>query len=295
VAARKGIVTFGLVSIPVELHVAARSTSLDFDLLHEKDQSRIKYKHEKDQSRIKYKLWCVDEDREVARKEVVKGYKADGGYVVMEDEDFEKAERATSRAVDVVQFVDEAEVDPVYLERSYWVAPQADAERAYQVLLAAMREAKKAAVVTFVMSNRQQYALLRADGDRLALHTLYYGDEVRDFVPDRRPAKPDKREVAFAAQYIEALTKPFEPGRYRDEYREKLLAIIHAKADGREAKLPEAPRPPGKVVSLVEALRASVEHVRKPLAKAEAGRRARPASSPRRRPAARRARAKKAA
>src|SRR5436309_8161676 len=153
-AARKGIITFGLVSIPVELHVAARSTSLDFDLLHKKDQSRIQYK-----------LWCKEEDTEVARKDTVKGYAVGGRYVILDEEDFDKAERATSRAIDVVHFVELDEVDPIYLERSYWVAPEKGMERAYQVLLRAMREAERAAVVTFVMSRRQQYAFLRADGE----------------------------------------------------------------------------------------------------------------------------------
>jgi DNA end-binding protein Ku len=283
-AARKGIVTFGLVSVPVELHVAARSTSLDFDLLHDKDRSRIQYK-----------LWCVEEDGEVSRRDVVKGYKTARGYVVVEDEDFEKAERATSRAIDVIQFVDEAEVDPVHLERSYWVGPQPDTERAYAVLLLAMRNTRKAAVVTFVMSNRQQYALLRADGDRFALHTLYYADEVREFQADWRPVKPNKREVEFAEQYVEALTGPFEPGRYHDEYREKLLAIIEAKAEGREAELPEAPKPSAKVVNLVEALRASVETVRKPLARAEPRREARTGARQRKRGRGHRTRHERAA
>src|SRR5262245_54617116 len=168
-AVRKGVIVFGLVSIPVELHVAARSTTLDFDLLHAKDEGRIRYK-----------LWCEEESREVSRKETVKAYRVNGQYVVMEPEDFEKAERATSRAIEVRRFVSLASVDPIYFERSYWVAPGDEAERSYQVLLEAMRSTKTAAVVTFVMSDRQQVALLRAASDRLALHTLYYGDEVRE-------------------------------------------------------------------------------------------------------------------
>jgi DNA end-binding protein Ku len=265
-AVRKGIVTFGLVSIPVELHVAARSQSLDFDLLHRSCKTPIKYR-----------LYCPTHDAEVSRKEVVKGYKVNGGYVVVEPEDFEKAERATSRAIEVVQFVDESTVDPVYLERSYWVGPQPDMERPYQVLLDALRESGKAAIVTFVMSNRQQYALLRADGDRLALHTLYYGDEVRELDADWKHPKPSPQEVKFAGQLIDALTKKFEPSAFHDEYRERLEEIIRAKASGKELELPEAPKPKGKVVDLMEALRQSVAQVRKPPAKA-----ARARSRPRR-------------
>jgi DNA end-binding protein Ku len=278
-AARKGIITFGLVSVPVELHVAARPVTLDFDMLHARDQGRIQYK-----------LWCAAEDHEVPRKETVKGYKVGEQYVIMDDEDFEKAERATSRAIEVVQFVSLSEVDPVYLETSYWVGPQADAGRAYSVLQMAMAKAGKGAVVTFVGGRRQHYALLRPDGDRLALHTLYHGDEVRDFEVSGRGAQPDPREIELAGQFIEALTKPFDPEKYRDEYRETLLGIIRAKAEGQEIELPAAPAPAPKVANLMEALRASVEHVRKPLARAEAP--AAEAKRPGRRPAARTARAR---
>jgi DNA end-binding protein Ku len=250
-AARKGLITFGLVSIPVALHVAARSTTLDFDLLHAKDKSRIKYK-----------LWCQEEDAEVRRKETVKGYKVGSGYV--DDEDFEKAEQATSRSIDVRHFVDLDAVDPIYLETSYWVGPQEDSERAYEVLLRAMTRKKKGAVVTFVMGRRQHYALLRPDGDKMALHTLYYGDEVRALEADWKHPKPGDKEIGFAEQLIDALSSDFTPEKYEDEYRETLLKIIRAKAEGKEVE-----PPPAKVRNLMDALRQSVDAVRKPLATAE--------------------------
>src|SRR5262245_8395601 len=219
-AARKGIITFGLVSIPVTLHVAARSTTLDFDLLHEKDESRIKYK-----------LWCQEEDKEVPRGETVKGYRVGGGYVIVDEADFDKAEQATSRAIDVRHFVDLDAVDPVYLEKSYWVGPQGDSERAYEVLLTAMTRKQKGAVVTFVMSRRQQYALLRPDDGKFALHTLYYGDEVRALEADWKHSRPGDKEVAFAEKFIEAMSSEFTPEKYEDEYRETLLKIIRGKAE----------------------------------------------------------------
>jgi DNA end-binding protein Ku len=252
-AARKGLITFGLVSIPVALHVAARSTTLDFDLLHAKDKSRIKYK-----------LWCQEEDEEVKRAETVKAYKMGGGYVVMDDEDFEKAEQATSRSIEVRHFVDLDAVDPVYLETSYWVGPQADSERAYEVLLRAMARKKKAAVVTFVMSRRQHYALLRADDDKMALHTLYYGDEVRDLPTDWKRARPADKEITFAEQLIDSLSSDFTPEKYEDEYRATLLKIVRAKAKGRDLDMPSVEKPPAKVSNLMDALRQSVDAVRKP-------------------------------
>jgi len=256
-AVRKSIITFGLVSVPVELHVAARSQTLDLDLLHASDKTPIKYR-----------LYCPKHEREVERKEVVKGYKLNGGYVILDDEDFEKAERAASRAIEVVRFVAADEVDPLYLERSYYVTPQSDSERPYQVLLEAMQRTEKLAVVTFVMSNRQQYAVLRPAGDKLALHTIYYGDEVREVEADWRAGRAKPEEVRFAEQLIEALTGKFTPREYHDEYRDKLMAVIRAKAAGKEIELPEARKPPAKVVSLTDALRQSLEAVRKPAAAA---------------------------
>jgi DNA end-binding protein Ku len=275
-AVRKGIITFGLVSIPVELHVAARPASLDFDLLHAKDRGRIKYK-----------LWCAEEDREVARKDTVKGYKVGGDYVVLDDEDLDRAERATSRAVDVVHFVDLDQIDPIYLERSFYVGAQPDLARGYQVLLTAMRNTKTAAVVTFVMNRRQHYALLRPDEDTLVLHTLYYADEVQAFEKDWKASRPNEREVDFAEQYIKALRQDFEPERYHDQYRKTLLEVIRAKAKGKAVELPEAPKPRAKVVDLVKALQASVDQLRKPLARAEGKRPAAGAPAGRPRKAAR--------
>ena len=165
----------------------------------------------------------------------------------------------------------------------HWVGPQEDSERAYEVLLRAMTRRKKAAVVTFVMSRRQHYALLRADDDKMALHTLYYGDEVRPLDADWKHPKPGDKEITFAEQLIDSLSADFTPDKYEDEYRQTLLKIIRAKADGKKVELPAADRPPAKVRNLMDALRQSVDAVRKPLARAE-GRGARRAAGRARRP-----------
>jgi DNA end-binding protein Ku len=257
-AARKGIITFGLVSIPVELHVAARPVTIAFHQVHAVCGSRINYR-----------VHCPTCEREVERKELVRGHPWDGGFVVMDEDDFEKAAKASSRAIDVVQFVDQAVVDPVYLETSYYIAPQPDMGRAYSVFLKALQNTKKAALVTFVMSNRQHYALLRAHADRLLLHTLYYADEVRPLETASTLTKPGEQEVNFAEQYIEALSKDFDPEQYKDEYRETLGAIIRAKAEGQEIQVPEAAPAPPETADLMEALRRSVEQARKPPARVE--------------------------
>jgi DNA end-binding protein Ku len=262
-AARKGIITFGLVSIPVELHVAARPLGIAANLLHAVCRSRIRQQ-----------WYCPTCESTVQRGELVRGYALDGGYVVLEDQELDQLEAASSRAIDVVEFVDASEVSPLYLETSYYVTPQKDTERAYEVLLAAFTEAKKAAVVRFVASGRQNYAVIQAIDGMLVLHTLYYRDEVRTLEASWKRPSPHAEEVRLARQFIDALTRRFDPDQYHDEYRERLAALIQAKAEGQTVPLPAAPAAPAKVVDLMEALRQSVEQVRKPPAKASAGREA---------------------
>jgi DNA end-binding protein Ku len=257
-AARKGIITFGLVSIPVELSVAARPLGIAANFLHGECKSRIRQQ-----------WFCPTCDRIVQRTELVRGYPVNGGHVVLDDQELEQLEAASSRAIDVVEFVDLGEVNPLYLETSYYVTPQKDAERAYEVLLAALREAKRAAVVRFVVSGRQNYAVLRADDGVLVLHTLYYADEVRGVDATWKRPTPLPQEVQFAGQFIEALRKRFDPAQFHDEYREQLAALLQAKAAGQPVPLPAAVPAPPKVVSLMEALRQSIEQVKKPPAKAE--------------------------
>jgi DNA end-binding protein Ku len=259
-ASRKGIITFGLVSIPIELHVAARPLAIAGNLLHSPCQSRIRQQ-----------WYCPSCERTVERGELVRGYPANGSYVILEDQELEQLEAASSRAIDVVEFVDASEVSSLYLETSYYVTPQEDTERAYEVLLAALNEAKKVAVVRFVASGRQNYAVIHAAEGVLVLHTLYYRDEVRTLETTWKRPTPHPDEVRLARAFIAALAKDFDPAKYHDEYRERLGALIQARAQGQTVALPAAPAAPGKVIDLMEALRQSVEQVKTP-GSGEAGR-----------------------
>jgi len=270
-----GVITFGLVSIPVKLYVAARPETVSFNQLHAVCQSRLRQK-----------LYCPTCERDVERSEIVKGYKHDGGYVIMDDADFEAAEREGSRALEVLEFVDVESVDPVYLERSYYLAPQDASERAYHVLLGALAEAKKAAVVRFVMGTREYHALLRGGDGKLVLHTLYYADEVRDLEARWKTVQPSPQEIELAIKLVEALARDFDPTKYHDEHRAKLLELIQAKGEGKPIPAPTERREPAKVVNLMEALRQSVEQVKKPLAKAEPVARPAAAAKPKRAAAA---------
>jgi DNA end-binding protein Ku len=253
-----GVVSFGLVSIPVKLYVAARPETVSFNQLHSVCHSRLRQK-----------LYCPTCERDVERAEIVKGYKRGDDWVIMDDADFEVGEREGSRALEVLEFVEAESVDPVYLERSYYLAPQEGSERAYHVLLSALAEARKAAVVRFVMGTREYHALVRAGDGKLVLHTLYYADEVRELEVRWKAVQPTPQEVELGIKLVEALARDFDPTKYHDEHRTKLMELIQAKADGRAVAAPPERREPAKVVNLLEALRQSVEQVKKPLAKAE--------------------------
>ncbi|MGH7321688.1 MAG: Ku protein [Candidatus Rokuibacteriota bacterium] len=254
-----GVVTFGLVSIPVKLYVAARPETVSFNQLHAACHSRLKQK-----------LYCPTCERDVERAEIVRGYKLNG-YVVMDDADFEATERDASRALEVLEFVNAATVDPVYLERSYYLAPQEASERAYHVLLRALSESGKAAIVSFVMGTRQYHALLRPGDGKLVLHTLYYADEVRELEAKWKAVEPSADEVALGIKLIDALAKEFDPAKHADEHRTKLMELIRAKGEGRAVVVPEERPVAAKVIDLMDALRQSIEQVKKPLAKAEPG------------------------
>lgn len=258
---RKGVISFGLVSIPVQFYVGARSLTVGFNQLHVPCKSRIQYK-----------VYCPTCERNVERSEILRAYKLNG-YVAMDDADFASVEQATSRAVEVLEFVNVASVDPIYFETSYYLGPQKDSERPYFVLVEALRQAGKAAVVRFVMGSRQHHALIRAAEEKLLLHTLYYADEVRELLEagDWKRVKPAAEEVDLARQFIEALSKDFEAEKYHDEYRERLTQIIRAKAEGEPVALPAAPPAPAKVINLMEALRRSVDQVKRPPTKVQPG------------------------
>lgn len=276
-----GVISFGLVSIPVKLYVAARPETVSFNQLHAPCRSRLRQK-----------LYCPTCARDVERDEIVRGYKLDG-YVILEEAEIESAGQEASRALEVLEFVDLASVDPVYLERSYYLAPQEASERAYHVLLRALAESGKAAVVRFVMGTRQYHGLLRAGDGRLVLHTLYYADEVRELEARWKAVEPTADEVQLGVKLVEALSRDFDPTKYHDAYREQLLALIRAKAEGRPAATPAPRAEPAKVVDLMDALRQSIEQVRKPLARAEPpraaarGRKAEPPARPARKAARR--------
>ena len=252
-----GSISFGLVTIPVGLapatKPAARQSDVSFRQLHRECGNPIKQKK-----------WCPFHEREVDTDEIVRGWEiAKGQYVMIEDADLEAIEQVdTSRSIDIGRFVELAEVDPIYFDRTYYLVPAGAAaqRRPYVLLAEAMRQAGVAALGRFVLAGKEKLCLIRPLGDALALETMFVHDDVKDHAEiDEAVGGADVKqpELDLAKQIIASLQGPFEPEQLKSEYRDRLRELLEAKAEGQEIVVPE-PEEIAPVVDLMEALRASV-------------------------------------
>src|SRR6266436_6333718 len=250
----KGHLTFGLVSLPIRLFSAARAESVSFNLLHKSDNSRIK--------QITY---CEAEDKPVPRSELVKGYEYEKDqYVVIEDEDIRKVAPKTAKVMEILEFVKADQVDPIYLESSYYVAPDEGGEKPYALLFQALRESQFFALAKVAMHNREHIIILRPGSKGILSHTMYYQDEIRqveEFRTDTSLVK--EKELAMAKMLISSLEENFEPQKYHDSYRDNLKKMIEDKIEGR--KVVETPSEHfAPVIDIMEALKKSLAEKRKP-------------------------------
>lgn len=246
-----GSISFGLVLIPVRLHSAVTSKDISFNLLHRECKGRIQQK-----------IFCPTCDRVVERDELVKGYQyAKDQYVLMEDKDFEKLEVQASRNIGVESFVDLKDVDPLYFDRPYYLEPENGSERAYQLLLSAMKDAHKAGLCRYVMRSKEYVGLIYPLDKGMALYVLHQHDEVKPIadVVTLPKLKVSPKEVEMARQIIENMTDEFEPEKLTESYREQLTEILNQKVQGKEIAFPQAQPQPAKVVNLMDALRKSLK------------------------------------
>ena len=252
----KGHLTFGLVSLPVKLYSAARGETISFNQLHKTDGSRIKQV-----------IYCQAEDKPIPRSEIVKGFEYEKDrYVVLEDEDLKKVAPSTAKVMEVQEFVKAEDVDPIYFETSYYMAPEEAGEKAYALLFDALKKSGYVGVAKLAMHNREHVVILRPGEKGVLLHTMYYSHEIRkvdEFRTDLSLVKD--KELALATNLIEALATEFDPEKYKDEYRENILHAIEAKKQGEVVV--EAPQPHReKVVDIMEALKQSLAAAKKPAA-----------------------------
>lgn len=252
----KGHLTFGLVSLPVKLFSAARSETVSFNQLHAADHSRIKQV-----------LFCQAEDKPVPRNELVKGYEYEKDkYVVIQEDDIKKAAPPSSRTMEILEFVKSDQVDPVYLESSYYMAPDDAGEKPYALLFEALRRSGYVGIAKIAMHNREHIVILRPGRKGILLHTMYYEDEVRkveEFRTDTALVKD--KELELAMTLVSSLAAEFEPGKYKDSYRENLMAMIQAKVQGRQVVETPVTQHLAPVVDIMEALKASLQMGKKPV------------------------------
>ncbi len=250
----KGSISFGLVNIPVRLFAATEQKSVKF-----------RYLHEPCRTPIEYRKVCTNCKKEVPMEEIVKGYEYETGrFVIIEESDLAKIPEETTKSIAIVDFVRQEEVDPVYYDRSYYLAPGETGEKAFQLLQQSMAEAGMVAVVRIVLRSRQALGVLRVYEHTLAIETMFYPDEVRTTagLPTwSRDVKVQENELKMARELIKNLTADFAPDKYTDEYRKALLEIIEGKIAGEEVYIAPAAEK-GQVVDLMEALKASVDATR---------------------------------
>ena len=250
----KGHLTFGLVSFPVRLFSAARAVTVSFNQLHASDSSRIKQM-----------IYCQAEDKPIERSEIVKGYEYEKDhYVVVDDEDIKKVAPKTAKVMEIQEFVKAEGVDPIYLESSYYMAPDEGGEKPYALLFEAMRQSSYYAVAKIAMHNREHVVILRPGNKGILLHTMYYVDEIRqvdEFRTNTELVKP--KELELAKSLIDNLAEEFQPAKYHDAYRDNLMKMIEAKIEGR--KVVETPAPHvAPVIDIMEALKKSLAEKKKP-------------------------------
>lgn len=246
----KGSISFGLVNIPVRMFAATEDRDI-----------RFKYIHRKCQTPIKYEKVCPNCNEEIGPDDIVRGYEYEPGrFVIMEEKDFEAIKPESARTIEILDFVNLKEIDPVYFEKSYYLSPQETGGKAYNLLRQAMDDSGRIAIARITIRDKQSLSALRVMGNVLVMETIFYPDEVRDTkqlpgIPENM--KIDERELKMAGQLIDNLTAEFKPEKYRDEYREAVLELINKKVEGEEIVTPpEAPQ--RNVIDLMQALQASL-------------------------------------
>lgn len=248
----KGAVSFGLVNIPIKMYVATEHKDIKFNFLHKECMNPIQYRK-----------FCPHCDREIASEEIVRGYEYQkGSYVVINEEDLERIPLENTKTIDILDFVDLTQVDPIYFDKTYYLEPSQGGEKAYGLLIEAMSQTGKVAIAKVMIRSKQSLAALRIKDQVLIMETIFWPDEIRspsalNLGVDR--SKLHDNEIKMAVSLIENLSTSFEPAKYQNEYRQALWELIESKIVGKEvvAAAPVADR--DNVVDLMEALKASVK------------------------------------
>lgn len=246
-----GAIAFGLVNIPVKMFSAVSESALDLDMLDKHGHQPIRYKRVNEET-----------GREVEWKNIVKGFKKDGKYVVLEDKDFEKAAPEKTKRIAIMAFVSEKEIDPIYFDGSYFLAPEKGNPHPYTLLRSALSKTGMVGLGSYVLRNREHLCIIRVYQNIIALSRIYYEQEIRDpeelNIPAKN-AKNDPEEIAMAVSLVKTLARPFDISGYKDEYTAELKKLISRKSKGKTAPEPKSKPLPKEVSSLMEQLKASLQ------------------------------------
>lgn len=248
-----GSISFGLVSIPIKMYSASEDRKLDLDMLDKNDNARIRYKRVNELT-----------GEEVQWKDIVKGYRQDDAYIVLTDEDFSQANMKKSKTIDIEEFITEEEVEEVLYKKPYFLEPQKDGEKAYNLLRDALKDSGKLGVATFVMRQKENLSLVGVYRNALVLHVIRFSEEIRNPEDLKLPdAKVSKKEVDMAKSLIEQYTEKFDFNKYKDIYNEQLLEIIKAKSSGKVVSPEKFDSKPTPAKDLMAQLKASLEKKKK--------------------------------
>ena len=248
-----GAISFGLVNIPVKIYTGVEAgEDLDLHMLSKKDLAPIRY------ARI-----STTTNKEIEWKDIVKGYEVEKGkFVVITDEDFKKASPEKTKTIDILQFSDETEIDPIYYEKPYYLVPEKGAAKSYALLLKALEKVKKVAIANCVIRNREHiFSLKPLEGQVLLLEQLRYADEIKE-LPDIKETAHTKitpAEISLAVKLIDQLTEKFEPGKFKDNYIKELKKVVEAKAHGKKIAAAPSEKKPAAVKDLMSVLKQSLE------------------------------------
>ena len=252
----KGNISFALVSIPISLFSATRRNELSFHYLHKKDMSAVSYKR-----------FCDSEDVEVPWEEITRGYEYEKGqYIEITDEDLDKADVELTKTIQILEFVQEEEIDPLFFDKPYYLEPQKGGDRAYALMRDALAQSKKVGIAKVVLKSREHLAAVKAIGDMMTLQTMRFAHEIVETDSLNLPKKADvsKKEMDLANTLIDSMSDKFDPKKYKDDYYDKVMEIIQMKVSGVSPAAPAAKVPgPTNVVDLMEILKQSLSETKK--------------------------------
>jgi DNA end-binding protein Ku len=251
-ASRKSVITFGMVAIPIAMYTATQDNDIRFNQLHKEDKSRIRYKKT-----------CAHCGKEIKADDIVKGFEYDDDkYVVITDEEIEKIKTEKEKSIQILHFAQLNQISPVYYDKTYQAVPEAGGEKPFELLRAALMGEEKIAIGKTVMGTKDRLMAIIPREDGILISTMFYADDIKEL--QKQYAKPEvsEQEMSMAKTLINTMDTPFDATQYKDEYQEKLRALIETKISGQEVVAPKADGT-GKVIDLMEALKASVEKAEK--------------------------------